>query len=331
MKTLKTVLIFGLLLMSSCATLIHKRTVGVNIYTDIDSSIVCVKDCNDCYVTPATIDLNRSKKDVILTIQKDTLQRQVILNSKLSTAFWVGNMFSGAGVIGYAIDLTNPKRFTYSKYNYVSLLNENKKLTSQKWIPPVKSQVNFKISIPEGNHFYIKKQNEYGSAFGFLGIAVGLEYFLNDKYSINMDLGSMTDFMLPFPAPVDFEGEYERSFASYGDLQFGCDLKNFYINLGLQFNKTSYYKRETVELFPVYIDTLKYSCNQNNIGLAFSGYYKITNGFNLGLSYLPSVFTWNKKDIDLHYAHLIMVELIFKIQVYRPLKETAGYRIKYTH
>lgn len=321
---------------SSCTTLMHQRTVGINIYSDVDSALVCKRDTNECYVTPATIDLIRSKSDIELIVKKDTLTKTVFLDSRLSTAFWLGNMFNGTGIFGYAIDLTNPKRFTYPKNNYVSLSGNNEFDNSiarktQKWIPPIKNQLNFKISIPEGNHFYLNKGHGYGNSFGFLGISAGIEYYFSDLYSINMDVGGMTDFMLPFPAPVDYEGSYDRSFASYFDLQVGKDLMAFHIDLGIQGNRTLYYERETVELFPEYIDTLKYLVRQYNAGLALSSYFKINNGFNLGLNYYPSCFTWSNRSFDFHYSHLIMFELVFKIKAYRPREDDAGYKMKYSN
>ena len=325
---------FGVLSFSSCTTLMHQRTVGINIIADVDSALVCMKNTNECYITPVTIDFIRSKSDIELIVRKDTLIRNVTLDSRLSTAFWLGNMFNGTGVVGYAIDLTNPKRFTYPKNNYVSLSGSNKYDKSitgktQKWIPAIKNQLNFKISIPEGNLFYLNKGHGYGNTFGFLGISEGIEYYFSDLYSINTDFGGMTDFIIPIPAPVDYEGGYDRSFATYLDLQVGRDIGAFHFDLGVQGNRTSYYERETVELYPEYIDTLKYSVKQFNAGLALSGYYKITNGFNLGLNYYPSCFSWYNKDFDLHYSHLIMFELIFKIKAYRPGKEDAAYKMKY--
>ena len=337
MKIYRLVILgFSILFYSSCATLMHQRTVGINIYSDVDSALVCIKDTTECYEMPATIDLVRSKSDIELIVKKDTLIKTVILDSRLSTAFWLGNILNGVGIVGYAIDLTNSKRFTYPKNNYVFLSGNNKSDKSiirktQKWIPPIKNQLNFKISIPEGNHFYINKGYGYGKSFGFLGISAGVEYYFSDLYSINVDFGGITDFMLPVPAPVDYEGSYDRSFASYFDLQVGKDIKAFHIDLGIQGNRTSYYERETVEFFPEYIDILKYSKKQYNAGLALSGYYKINNGFNLGLNYYPSCLLWHNGDFDFHYSHLIMFELIFKIKAYRPRKEDAGYKMRFTH
>ena len=328
---LNRLLVFGLYILtsSSCTTLIHQKSVEVNIYSDVDSALVCLENSTECYFTPAAIDLARSESDIVLILKKDTIVKPIKLKSRLSTAFWLGNMFNGAGVVGYAIDLTNPKRFTYPKNNYVSLagtssFDNTKPQKTQKWIPPIKNQLNLKISIPEGNYFYINKGYGYGNSFGFLGISAGLEYYISDLYSVNLDFGGMTDFILPFPAHVDYEGEYDNSFASYLDLQIGRDIKAFHLNLGIQGNRTSYYERETVQLFPTYIDTLKYSVQQYNAGLALSGSYKITNGFNLGLNYYQSFFAWHNRDFDLRYSHLIMFELIFKMKAYRPGKEDGS-------
>ena len=318
----------------SCATLVNKKTIGVSIYSDIDSALVCFKDNDECYITPVTVDLPRSKSDVELIVKKDSVKKEVVLKSKLSGQFWLGNLFNGTGVVGYAVDLSSPKRFTYPKYNFISLADSTTNVEPEnmhKWIPSVKNQVNIKISVPEGNHFYINKQSCYGSSFGFLGFSSGIEYYYSDRNSINIDFGVMTDFIIPVPAPVDYEGCYNRSFAKYLDIQIGRDINSFQFDFGIQGNRTKYQERETVEVYPDYIDTLKYSAEQFNAGIAFSGYYKITNGFCLGMNYYPSFFAWNKGDFDLHYSHLFTFELIFKINAYRPVKKKAGYRMEYKH
>lgn len=315
-------LIIGILF-CSCATLIHQKTVIVDVRSDVDSVKICVNnDTTRWYNTPTLINVERSRNDLKITARKDTIQKQINVKSKLSTAFWVGNIFSGTGILGYAIDLTNPKRFTYPTNITIDFKSNN--FSNRKyrtWLTPEKGLLAFKISIPEGNHIYLNKGDRYGNTFGFLGISGGIEYYFSDKYCINMDLGALTDFMLPFPAPVDYEGSYQRSFAIYGDIQFGSDYKRLHYDFGLQYTKTMHYERETVELFPEYIDTLKYSKTQNNMGFAFSTYYRISNGFNLGLNYYPSFVAWDNSSFETHYSHLIFFELNFRIEAFRPKKK----------
>ena len=240
------------------------------------------------------------------------------MKSGISTAFWLGNLFSGVGVIGYAVDLTNPKRFTYPTTILLHLDNRDKTYSKgnyNTWL----NLLNIKISIPEGNHFHLNKGNGYGNAFGFLGISAGFEYYFSEKYCLNMDFGGLTDFIIPVPAPYDVEGSYNRSFATYGDIQIGSDYKCWHYDAGIQFTRTSYYERETVELFPEYIDTLKYSKTQNNLGLAFSTYFRAAKNFNIGLNYYPSFFVAGNSP-KFHYSHLLFFELSFRIEAYRPKK-----------
>ena len=182
-----------------------------------------------------------------------------------------------------------------------------------KWKSPAKNDLAFKVSIPEGNFFYLNKGDSYGNAFGFLGLSIGCEYYFSDKYNINVDVGTLTDFIVPFPAPYDVEGSYDRSFAFYGDVQVGTNFNRFHIDAGIQYYKTSYYERETVSLFPDYIDTLKYAKHQGNLGLAFSSYFRITRSFNVGINYYPAIVVFDDHATKTHYGHLLFLELIFRI------------------
>lgn len=315
-----TLLIVGFL-MNSCATLIHKKTVDLKVYSDTDSVKICLNnDTTRWYNTPTLINVERSKNDLLIFAKKDSVQKIILVNSKLSTAFWFGNIFTGIGVFAYAIDLTNPKRFTYPS-NITINFNSNKLPSNSyfTWLNPEKGLLSFKISIPEANHFYINKGKGYGNSFGFLGIVGGVEYYLSDKYSLSTDIGALTDFMLPFPAPVDYFSSHESSSAVYGNIQFGSDIDRLHYSAGLQYNKTFFIKWDTLPSTPEHYrrDTLSIHKVQNNLGLVFSTYYRISNGFNVGISYYPSFLSWDKNGIDTHYKHLLFFELIFKFEAYR--------------
>lgn len=195
---------------------------------------------------------------------------------------------------------------------------KTKRLVPKSLPTPTKNSLAFKISVPEGNFLYLNKGHGYGSAFGFLGISGGIEYYFSDNYNINIDIGTLTDFLIPFPAAVDYMGSYQRSFAFYGDMQIGTDLERFHLDAGLQYHRTTYYERETVQLFPDYIDTLKYLKRQGTLGLAFSTYFRITKSFNVGINYYPSFIAFDNDHINAHYGHLLFLELIFRIKGYDP-------------
>lgn len=317
-----SVVLLTMLVFSSCATVMNFPTVRVNIYSDTDSVNVSLNNAPYWHTLPASFAVRRAKNNLLITAQKDTIQKQIEVKRKISTTYWLGNMFGFAGV-GYIIDLTNPKRFTYPKTILVNLDNNDKSYTilpkSYTWPFPQRNLLNIKISIPEGNYLYLNKGYGYGNKFGFIGISAGFEYYFSNTHCLNMDFGGLTDFMLPFPAPVDYEGEYGRSFATYGDIQIGSDYKRLHYDAGIQITRTLYVERETLQLFPEYIDILKSRKTQNNLGFAFSTYYRAVKYFNLGINYYPSFFVLEKNP-KFHYSHLLFFELSFRIEAYRPKK-----------
>ncbi|MDR2906407.1 MAG: hypothetical protein LBU91_00235 [Bacteroidales bacterium] len=292
----------------------------VNIHSDTDNVQVQINnDTENWHTLPASVDVLRSKDNLIITAQADTLKKQIEVRRGLSTAFWLGNMFSGAGVIGYIIDLTNPKRFTYPKTIFLNFNNDQKlysKRSLNTWLQPEKNLLNIKISMPYGNHFYLNRGSDFGGSFGFFGISGGFEYYFSDKYNVNMDFGGLTDFPFPFPASYHPDN-YSRSNARYMDIQFGSDFKRFHYDLGIQFNRTSYYEIETLEVFPNFRDVVKYDLVQSNFGFALSSYYRVSKNFNLGINYYPSFLVLGSNP-KFQYSHLLFFELSFRIEAHRP-------------
>jgi hypothetical protein len=183
-----------------------------------------------------------------------------------------------------------------------------------KWTVPTQNSFAFKIGIPEGNYLYLNKGNQYGSSFGFLGLSLGFEYYFSNKYNINVDVGGLTDFAAPFPAPICYMGGYDKSSAIFADLQVGTDWKRFHFDAGIQLCRMMYIERETVSIFPEYIDTLKFLMEERVYGLAFSSYFRISKSFNVGLNYYPSFIVSNYSGTHSHYAHLLYIDLIFRIK-----------------
>ncbi len=322
MKKINEIIIFllSILVFTSCATIINEKTTELKILSNSDSVKVYINDDSaKLYPLPVKLDVLRSEENLKITAQKDSVHKQIEVESKHSAIFLWGNLFSGVGVLGYIVDLTNPKRFTYPEKIIIDF--DEKGILSLNPIPwfrePQKHLVNLKFSIPEGNHFYLNKGYGYGTAFGFMLATAGFEYYFTDKNCLSMNAGLLTDFMLPFPAPVDQWGDYNRSFAYYGDIKVGSDYKRLHYDAGLQFTKTFYIERKTIELFPEYIDILIHDKTQNNFGFAFSTYYRVTKNFNLGLNYYPSFLVLDSHP-KLHYSHLLFFDLLFRFEAYRP-------------
>jgi hypothetical protein len=306
-------------LMGSCATLTHRRTLDVQVHSKRDSLQICVNnDTSRWYTTPAWIHVKRSRDALLITARKDSVDKQILIGRELSPGFVWGNM----GLFfpfGHFIDLTNPKRFTYP--SYISIDFDTNNFTTKRnkaLLPPEKHLLSFRMSIPEGNLFYLNKGDGYGNSSGFLGISAGVEYYLSSKYSVNMDVGGLMDFIIPFPAPYDRDQDnYHTTNAVYGDIQVGRDFKRWHYDLGFQYSRTSYSEGRTID-FSDYTYSYEFTKNQNNVGLALSTYYKLSRGFNLGVNYYPSYIGWDQGKVERHYSHLLFFELIFKMEAYRP-------------
>ncbi len=331
MITRSSILIFIIIVEGSCATIVNQRTVDVRIMAEQGPVEICMSsDTTRWYETPAWIYPERSKEDLLLFARNGSIQKPVRIHSKLSPIFLYGNFFYGGGPVGYAIDLTNNKRFTYPKHISINLSDD---AWSGKpyvpWLKPERGLLTFKLSYPVGNFFYINQGDAYGNSFGFLGLSAGAEYYIRDNWCLNSDLGGLMDFFIPFPAAaVDYEGDHSTSSAVYADLQAGTELDRFHFDGGLQLTHSSFYEVKTISVFPQYIDTLLHHERQLNFGPSFSGYCRISNNFNLGLNYYPSFFYLNSGSFGAHYSHLLFFELIFRLEAFRPVRDARRARMR---
>lgn len=176
-------------LLNSCATLVNTKYTAVNIEAEDDSVKYCLDyEKTQWHETPDQIYVKRSRNDLMIIAKKDSTEKLIQVNSKLSNAFWFGNIFAG-GYIGYAIDLTNPRKYTYPKHIIIGVDPVSHELTGKykKLLSPEKYLLSFRVSVPEGNFFYLNKGHGYGNTFGFLGISGGMEYYISNKRSLSID------------------------------------------------------------------------------------------------------------------------------------------------
>jgi hypothetical protein len=311
------------LFFTSCATLVNNRWTKVTIDSEIDSMRIALKDdTTRWYRLPALLIPERSEHPLEVIIKRDTVQQTALIKSKLSAAVIWGNLLSW-GFVGMAVDCFTPKSYTYPRFMQITYderlgyqVKANNKVQSA-----LANQLFFKISIPEGNMFYLNTGKMYDYRFGFLGLSGGIEYYYKDKTNINFDIGAMTDFLVPFPAPIEKFESYDMSFASYADIQHGNDFRLFHIDYGFQINRTRFYRwvEDTTTLNNFY--SYGYTYRENNLGLALSGYFKCTRTFNIGINYYPSLYHWTSTDSHMKYTYLLFFEMLFKIESDRPVNK----------
>jgi hypothetical protein len=170
----KLYLILFTILLSSCATLVNKPETEVRIYTDVDSVKFCVNnDTTKWYDAPAIVSVMRSPDDLIITAKKDTILKKFIINSGLTSQFWLGNMFCGAP-ISYIIDFYSSRRFKYPQYITLNLnhLNNDAFNDFDTWSRPEKNLININLTFSAGNLLFINKGDRYEKIGRFFWINV---------------------------------------------------------------------------------------------------------------------------------------------------------------
>lgn len=177
---------------------------------------------------------------------------------------------------------------------------------------PKKGDVYLDLSLPVINHFHISPQyEEVKNKLGFLGFAMGMDYYHANNQFINLGAAVITDFplMIPVSLSPQTKGESEGFLAVHASISNNHIIGKFKLGYGLSYarNNWNYYNYDT-----------DYSVQKehNAFGFIFPAYFQATNFFNVGLIYLPTFFRPGISDPFL-YEHLMSVNLAFKVPLYR--------------
>lgn len=180
------------IIFSSCATIEHQRSIVINVKADVADANICINnDTTRWYVTPATIAVKRSKKPLLITAKKDTIEKTFAIKSTLSTAFLLGNIYCG-GLLGYGIDLTNNKRFNYPDVTLHLLAPEPYFTKNRKRLFPVtalrRSQI---IAADEKNNKFLIKFCPLAlmDEISFPTIQGGIEFKLSNNITWYNEIG----------------------------------------------------------------------------------------------------------------------------------------------
>lgn len=233
--------LLAIILLNSCASIFNKDTAVVKISSDTASQVVFEQDTLQISKKQIKIRPKRSKEAVKLTVLKDSLQKNVYLDSKISTIFWVNILYTyGLGIL---VDLTNDKRFTY-KHNlhFVtdSITNtieiSNKKITS----------------IPKNSFFVYTSPLQFLDFFNIPMTTLGSEYFPIDNFSMSAEVGyRFTDFSYR-EANIEFLDEKARLLRFEGKWYNAINFcKNVHLNeyIGLEYRQIKSQYNDNVDYF----------------------------------------------------------------------------------
>ncbi|MFZ4797518.1 MAG: hypothetical protein ACOYMA_08480 [Bacteroidia bacterium] len=288
----------------------NDKYTNTKIYTTIPSKIIFKTDTIKTVKNKVQLNVERSNQPITITLFTDSLSKTILLKPKNSFAFY-SNILYNCG-IGILVDNNNMKKFTYPQRIYVNSFDTISKYFSYEQINN-KGQIHLHLSLPYINSFFLlpdyekTKQNT-----GFLGLCVGLDYYHSKNQYVNFSTCFVTDFFVPFPAPVHFEGIKESMYSSYLSLSNNHKIKRMSIGYGVSYSKNTWNLQQFsgIDTLSPIIEPVKKS--NNAFGFIFSMYYQTGEHINIGVVYKPSFLRLDSPN-KFEYEHLISVDLAWKI------------------
>ncbi len=311
-------------LLTSCATVITRKSYKMNISTNAKNSTVEILD--SIYKLPTTVKVKRSKNNLDIKLITDTTTFSYTIKSSINPAFLYGNLlWMQVSPAAYLIDFTNQKRFYYGKSVFLDVSDTVRIIRPpisksfhnffSKTYPTNKGELYLHVSLPHINSFNLKPENE-GSKIntGFWGISLGLDYCYTKNRFFNLSVSGVSDFFVPVPAAVDISGEYELMSSRYISFSNNHRINRFTVGYGLSYARNTwdfrYYDR--FDPPPPTRESIKRS--HNSFGLVFPTYFQISKNFHLGVIYRPTFFAPELTD-KFKYEHLISIDFTWKIRV----------------
>jgi hypothetical protein len=310
MKQLITILITSCLF-SSCATLMNQPTAYMTVKTTIPALIISGTDSVETKKNKAVLTLERSKNPIVLTTISDSLKSQITIKARNSIAYKY-NIFNLG--IGALIEKDSPKRYEYPWTVKINPSDTTSRVYDY-YKTPHKGQLNFIYTLPWVNNFYLQPSQETSKAnTGFWGISAGLEYYYKENKYLSLTGSAVMDFFIPFPAAVDFSGEFENMYSVYSSLTDNFRFRRFTLGYGLNFSRNTWKLVYHDRFDPPPPTREPATKSSNSIGFTIDGYYQLGKRFHVGLIYRPTLLNL-KPEVDFKYEHLISIDFAWKIRL----------------
>lgn len=299
----------------SCATIFNSRTKNIDIVTTTPAKVILNNDTFSTVHNQISIKVLRRREPLKIKIVNDSVSKTILINAKNSFAYWLNAYPTPIFWTGFLIDKKNPKRYSFPGRIYINMSDSSNKYLL---FDPRnrKGQLYLNLSFPWVNNFYLKPDNENAKLnSGFFGVGIGLDYYHDSQQFLNLSASSVMNFVIPFPAPVDFKGLNELMSSSYVGISNNHKVRNFFFGYGLSYAGNTW----NLRYFGSQPDTLSID-NQprkkssNAIGFIFPIYYQLGQNFNIGIIYRPTIFRFSIST-KFAYEHLISIDFEWKIRL----------------
>ena len=277
----------SLVFMTSCATLLNRRTQEIHITTDNKITDLRVYPANKLDST--TYIVTRSRQDLTIHFRLDTTEKILLLRSRNSFAFWFNVYNYCAGML---VDWKNPKRYGYPAYTYLKA--KDTAIQHHRFPPTPKGQLRFNLAWSPVNVFSLVSPQGRFTAFSPLGLHTALDYCYKPDRYVSLSLGGA----IGFPDNQPGAGHIKTTAVLYANLSNNYNVGSF--DLGYGVNIAAYDLVHNTQ-----------TNNTHNVGLgpSLSAQYRITDKFRIGLSY-QATFP--------HYLNFVNIRLIAAIPCHRP-------------
>ncbi len=315
MFTRISVIILIVTLAVGCSSIFESKNSEFELHTNKPLGIIYRGDSLSVWGS-RTMVYPRSSHNLSFTVIDDTSKYEVVMKPFLSDKFLYMNLIGfGFGHIYDLLFCDFDKLFSYDREIY--LYADSNGLERYRFGYPQDRAGKYRLvmTIPEGNHFYYRSPSGQSSSAGFMLGGIGLERYFNKDWYGSLIAEFKTDFMIPFPAPVDYEGEYERVSNFSVSAMLYRDFDWVHLGGGLAFSRYFDVKRNTLGLAPEYSDTLIYYKAYSTVALPVAVKIPCSEKLYLGLFYSPSFISFGRKT-KLEYSHTLNFSFIFNIGMF---------------
>jgi len=301
-----------LCLMTSCATILNQPYTHFTVFTTQPSKIIFRKDTIQTSKNHVNLIVERKKAPVKFVASTDSITKSIEVKPKNSIMYWANICYNYG--LGMLIDGNNPKRYTYPSRIYINSADTIAKYYKYA-LSRQKGELDLHLSLPYINSFLLSPDNE-GTKIntGFWGITAGLDYYHSKNQFVNLSCSGVADFFIPFPAAIDFSGEWEFMSSKYISLSYNHRYKRFSFGYGLSYSRNNWDFRyyDMWDQLPPTREPVKKS--HIAYGLIFPSYFQLGKYFNIGLVYRPTFYRPDLRD-KFKYEHLISIDFAWKIRL----------------
>jgi hypothetical protein len=328
-----TVLLCSLLL-TSCATILNKRTTKFSVTTCEENTKLRYND--SVYTLPQVLRVKRSSQPLRFTAFNDSLNRDYEVRRKIAPQFSAVNFAWAPTVyllpIAFGIDLTNPKRFNYGPGLDVSVhpdilpvdtFHPHKNFIKHylSWEQPRKNKLYFSLSMPIANNLLMQfpgvstRESTNGG-----GLTSGFEFYYTDRKAIGINAGIVWSRIYgPYKRLAPLTETFARESDTQTSFFFSAFKKHqikrfaFSYGPGYAFNVLRHMtpNPEKKGRYGDYSYDYRHQYNQA-AGFEFTGYHYINSWIQFGVVYRPT-FVRVDPSVRFLYQHSISFDIAFKL------------------